>query len=97
MVKKEFNWMILFWISISILFIWLVLKELGYINTPELVRLIPYFTGILALLSFVKEFGELKSEVKGLGIYMKEIKVEIKEIRKELNNHDKRITIIETR
>lgn len=89
--------MILFWISISILFIYLVLKELGYINTPELVRLIPYLTGLLALLSFVKEFGELKNEVKGLGTDVKEIKLDIKEIRKELGNHDKRITILEVR
>ena len=47
MTYKRFSWLdVVFWIALIILIIWIVLKSFGYINTPVVVELIPYISGI---------------------------------------------------
>mgnify|MGYP001614708032 CR=1 FL=1 len=97
MKKKDFNWMILFWIGIITLFIWLVLKEFGYINTPDLIRIIPYLGGLIALVGLIKNFGGFEAKLEMLIIDVKDIKSDIKEIKLDIHSLDKRVTLLEAR
>jgi|SRR3989344_2028177 len=105
MTKKfEINWRIVFWVSITILFIWLLAKALGFINTPQIVTAIPYVTGFIAFLAIAKETGKELQKLSGaiadisdIKSEMKEVKSDIKVIKTDLHSLDKRVTVLETK
>ena len=95
--KREFNWMILFWICISIILLWIVAKKVGLFNTSLIVQLIPYITGVFAILAIVKEFGKLVNKLDNVVSDVSEVKIDVKTIRTELHSLDKRVAVLESR
>lgn len=94
--KFDFNGFVLFWICISILFIWLILKELGYINTPDLIKIIPYFMGFGALVGMTKEIGKFIHKLGEYGNKIDTLVKDVSEIKKDLHSLDKRVTVLES-
>lgn len=66
---------LLFWSSMGVIVVWMILKAIGVINTPMFVQLIPYAGGIFAFGVFFQMMREFKNEIKS-------IKEDTKELRK---------------
>lgn len=96
-MKKEFNWMIVFWVCMIILFIWLILKELGYINTPDLVKIIPYLVGFGALIAMTKEMGKFAYTFGEYGTKINTLVEDMHEVKQELHSLDKRVYVLDKR
>ena len=73
------------------LFVWLILKEIGFINTPIIVKLIPYLGGLAAFIGLAfsaydkvrtrgKEFGRLE-------IRMENVEKELRSFRQDYKDH----------
>ncbi|MFA4886804.1 MAG: hypothetical protein WC595_01190 [Candidatus Nanoarchaeia archaeon] len=71
----------IFWISLLSILLWLILKALGYINTPPLVELFPLFSAVFGAGAFFQMVMDMKYR---LG------KVEL-----QLKYHEKRISNLE--
>ena len=103
-MKKEFNWMIVFWISIIITFLWLIAKAVGLINTPRVLEAIPYVGGLTALLVLGKEAGRYIqkletaiSDIREIRIELSEFREEISEINVKISSIDKRLAVVESK
>ena len=70
--KKEFNWMILFWLGIAIIIIWILAKKAGLFNTPLIIEVIPYFGGLVTILAVVKEFGKMINKLDNVVLCSRE-------------------------
>lgn len=55
---------IAFWTSLGIIFIWLILKSLGYINTPLIIELLPLFSAAFGAGIFFEMMRELRRDIK---------------------------------
>jgi len=66
-MKKRVNfWDILAWVVLAGIFIWLILKVSGIINTPALVELAPYFGAVYLVGWAMKKLDMAVEDVKGL-------------------------------
>ncbi len=75
MIEKQKIYDFVFWTSMSVVAVWIVLKAVGVINTPIIVQLIPYAGGIFAFGAFFQLIKEVKNQVK-------EIKDDLGEVKK---------------
>ena len=57
------DWSVTFWISIISIFLWLIAKAVGLINTPWFIEIIPYLAGILAVRSIFNELGKYVQKI----------------------------------
>ena len=56
-------WDFLFWIALIILLLWVILKGLGYINTPAFVEIIPYISGIFIAGAIYQQFRNMQNDI----------------------------------
>ncbi len=96
-IKFNINGLVVFWVCITILFIWLILKDLGYIHTPDLVKMIPYIVSFGALVGITKEIGNFIHKLGGYGNKIDTLVKDVYEIKKDLHSIDKRVCVIENR
>jgi hypothetical protein len=52
----------IFWLSMAVMAVWVVLKAAGIINSPVWVELIPYASAIFAAGSFFQMFIDMKKD-----------------------------------
>ena len=104
MKKFEINWRIVFWVSITILFLWLLAKALGFIHTPFIIETILYATGFATIIAIIKEIEKYAQkletviiDIKDIKFDIKDVKNEIKEVRNDIHNLDKRVAVLETK
>ncbi|HLC72439.1 MAG TPA: hypothetical protein VJH37_02545 [Candidatus Nanoarchaeia archaeon] len=97
MRKFRINWTWIFWISLTILFIWLLAKALGFIHTPLIIEAIPYVTGFATILAAGKKIGEYAQQLTRAIADIAEIKGDVQGLRKDVHRLDKRLSIVETR
>ena len=71
MQKRMSLWDIIAWIVLALIFLWLVLKMFGIINTPYLIEYAPYFGAVYlagwAMSSLVKATQDINSIRGNLG------------------------------
>ena len=67
------------WISLAYILIWLILKSIGVINTPEFISLSPYFAAIFGAGSAYQKFSRLHSDCEKL-------KGEFKTVERDFRN-----------
>ena len=89
-INITIDWSVVFWISITILFLWLLAKAVGLINSPWFIEVIPAVVGFFALIGVGK--GIAKYTYK-----MDEAFMDIKDIKKEVHSLDKRLTVVESK
>ncbi len=92
MKKIQFNidWSVVFWISIIILFLWLIAKAVGLIHSPWFIEAIPYVVGFFSLLAIAKEIGKYAQKINTLI-------EDVKELKFCVINIDKRLIVVETK
>ena len=102
--KRPDFWTIVFWVSITTVFLWLIAKQLGFFNAPFIVEIVPYLGGFLALLAVAKQVGKLVERLNRAVTDISETKGEIKDIKNEMvqltiqmATFDKRLTVIEAK
>ena len=54
---------IIFWLALLVLLIWIILKSLGFINSPAVVELIPYLSGIFIAGAIWWQFRNMQSDL----------------------------------
>ncbi len=96
-VQINIDWPVVFWVSIIILFLWLLAKAFGLINTPWIVEAIPYTVGLIAIFAIVKEAGKFINKLEMVILDIKDIKADIRGMRNDIHSIDKRVTIVESR
>ena len=97
MKKIEINWNWVIWICAILLFLWLIAKQLGYINTPLILELFPYITGFGLLAGIIRNFGKYLQKLENVTLDIKEMKIDIKDIKEDVHKLDKRVSIVEHR
>ena len=98
----KINWTVVFWTSLTILFLWLLAKALGFIHTPLLIELIPYVTGFAVILAGAKKVGvyaqQLTHAISDIGEIktdLKEVRGDIHDLRNDIHKLDKRVSVLE--
>jgi len=106
---KKIEWtIIVFWLGVITLFLWLLAKTLGWINTPLIIEILPLISGLVILLSGMRHAGKFIHRVENGLSDIKDLKervgnLEIKldnsvnSLRADIHNLDKRVAIIESR
>ncbi|MEK6833461.1 MAG: hypothetical protein AABY32_05415 [Nanoarchaeota archaeon] len=90
-MKKRVNfWDVLAWVVLAGIFIWLILKVAGVINTPALLEFAPYF-GVVYLAGWaMKKLDTAVDDVKSLKNFKSATVGEINNIKTNcLVNHKK--------
>ncbi len=96
-IQINVDWNVVFWIGILIIFFWLVAKAAGLINTPLAVQIIPYVGGLVALFGLFRNAGKYIQKLNNLIEKVDTISMEIKELRRDVHNIDKRVAIVESK
>lgn len=88
-MKKYSVWDVLAWICVAGIFLWLILKVAGVINTPVLLEYAPYF-GVAYLLGWnVHKLDNLSDKANGLDKFRDETIKEINSIKLNcVRNHN---------
>ena len=89
MVKKQNIWDLLAWIVLALIFIWLVLKTVGIINTPLWLEYAPLYGAVYLAGWYAQKLESIGKEVNGLNKFKIETIKKINEL--ELNctkNHN---------
>lgn len=76
-MNKQNIYDFIFWTSMIVTLVWIILKGVGIINTPPLIQIIPYAGGIFA-------FGVFFQMIKDSKKQLKEVKNDIKQINSRL-------------
>ena len=67
MTNQRISWSdIIFWLALIVLIIWIVLKVLGYINTPAVVDAIPYISGIFIAGTVWQQFRNMQNDLHSI-------------------------------
>ena len=85
---------IIFWISLLSILLWLIFKALGYINTPPLIELIPFFSAVFGAGAFFQMIRDMKDRINKLE---KETTNGFKDVEAKINILDKRVIMLEPR
>ena len=54
---------IIFWIALLVLLVWIILKAFGFINTPAIVEIIPYVSGIFIAGAVWQQFRNMQDDL----------------------------------
>lgn len=96
-IQINIDWSAVFWVSIIILFLWLLAKAVGLIHTSWYILIIPYIVSFMAFVSGVKRIAEYGFKVDTLIIDVKDLKFEIRGTRQDIHSLDKRLTVVESK
>ncbi len=96
-IQINIDWTIVFWISITTLFLWLLAKAVGLIQTPWFIEAIPYVVSFMAFVAGVKRIAEFGFKVDNLIVDVKDLKSEIKCVRQDIHGLDKRLIVVESK
>ena len=61
----------IFWLSLLSILFWLILKALGYINTPPLVELFPLFSAVFGAGAFFQMVMDMKYRLGKVELQLK--------------------------
>ncbi len=95
---------VIFWVSMSVILIWLLLKAFGFIHTPLIIELLPYISAVFGAGAFFQMVFDMKNRLGKVenrcdkmadGLTRLEFKAE--NINNRMNILDKRVAIIESR
>ncbi len=96
-ININIDWSVVFWLGLITTFLWLLAKAVGLIHTLWYVEAIPYVGGMITIFAIVKELGKYVQKIDGVFLDIKAMKVELKGLRQDVSNLDKRVAVLETR
>ena len=94
-IQINIDWSVAFWLGILTVFLWLLAKAVGLIHTPWYIEVIPYIGGLIALGAIVKEIGKYAQKIDTLVYEVKEIRLDMKDLRLRSENHENRLIRLE--
>ena len=107
---KVYDW--IYWISIVVVLLWMVLKATGVINSPVWQELLPFAGGVVAVIAYFQKVGRSLQKIEHMDSDLREFKAEIKadlrdfkfefkdfrkEVTGELHQHNTRLMRIEAK
>lgn len=101
-----YDW--IFWISIAVIVVWMILKAAGIIHSPAWQELLPYLGYAAAIAAFFLKAGAFSQKVDYIAKDLHEFKLEMHEfknkteirfdeVKAELHKHDNRLIRIEAK
>ena len=72
---------IVFWLALFVLVVWIILKATGFINSPIIVEIIPYISGIFILGAAWQQFRDMRKDI----IYIKNVNRRFLKVEHEHN------------
>lgn len=96
---KVYDW--IFWISIGVIVVWMILKAAGIIQSPQWQELLPFAGAVAAIAAYFQKSGAFFQRVDhiadDLHTFKSETKAELREISGRLKQHDEKFIRIETK
>ena len=96
---KVYDWV--FWISLAVVAIWMILKIFGVIHSPVWQDMLPFAGVIMAIAAYFQKTGASLQKIDHIVQDLHDFKNEMRDFRKEvtaeLRIHDNRLIRIETR
>jgi len=80
---KVYDW--IFWMSLSVVFIWMVLKAIGIINTPEWQELVPLAGAIFAGGAFYQKVNTMEKKLEHIDKDTNQLKLDMSVVKTKLN------------
>lgn len=96
-IQINIDWTVVFWISITTLFLWLLAKAVGLIQTPWFIEAIPYVVSFMAFVAGVKRIAEFGFKVDNLIVDVKELNNRTTNIESGVHQIDKRLAVVESK
>ncbi len=94
-----YDW--IFWISVCVVAVWMILKAVGVIQSPAWQELLPYAGIFTAIVAYFQKTGRYLEKIDHIGSDLHQFKAEMGEFRKEivmeLRGYDKRLIRIEAK
>ena len=82
------------WIVLAYIFIWLVLKSAGIINTPLWLEYSPLFCAVYLAGKYVKEISHIKEKVEKTDVNVEKTEVKVEGIDKRVINLESDVSTI---
>lgn len=89
-IKKEDFWDLMAWASLAMIFFWALAKSFGWINTPNVIEMLPYF----GIVFFV---GRIFQKMETSEIELRNVKSDTEKIKQKLHTHDLKFVKIENK
>ena len=87
MIKRSF-WDILAWVVLALILLWLILKVLGFVNTPEILAYAPYFGAVYIAGWAMHKLDSVAEDVRDLKRFQKSTIDEINKLKTDCRvNH----------
>ena len=101
-----YDW--IFWISIGVVVVWMILKAVGVIHSPVWQELLPLAGGLAAIIAYSQKTGRHLQKIDHIDKNLTEFKLEMHdfrnktetkfdEVRADLHKHDNRLIRIEAK
>lgn len=74
---------VIFWLSLLSILFWLILKALGYINTPPVIELMPFFSAVFGAGAFFQMVFDMRKRLCN--------------VENEVRSIDKRTAVLESK
>ncbi len=89
-VRHEDFWDLMAWASLAMIFFWAVAKSFGWINTPALIEMLPFFGAVFWGGRMFQQSEDVKRDLH-------EVKKEIVKINEKLHINDLKFVTIENK
>ena len=94
-----YDWV--FWISIGVVVVWMILKAVGVIHSPVWQELLPLAGGLAAIIAYSQKTGAYLQKIDHLDQDFHEFRskaeINFDEIKAELHRYDNRLIRIEAK
>ncbi|MBI2175737.1 hypothetical protein HYU40_00085 [Candidatus Woesearchaeota archaeon] len=94
-----YDW--IFWISIGVVVVWMILKATGIIHSPIWQELLPFAGGLAAIVSYFQKTGRYLEKIDHLDRDFHEFRskadIRFDEVKADLHKYDNRLIRIEAR
>lgn len=83
-MTKDKIYAIIFWTSLLVILVWVILKMIGVINSPVWIQLIPYFSAVFAAGAFFQSINSIKLDVSDLKARMGSVELRTHNMEKDI-------------
>ncbi|MBW2968657.1 hypothetical protein KY304_00190 [Candidatus Woesearchaeota archaeon] len=83
-MNKDKIYDIIFWMSMLIMIVWIILKIAGIINSPVWIEMIPYMSIVFAAGAFYQSINNAKLDMADLKIRMGAVELKFHDLEKEM-------------
>jgi len=79
---------IIFWVSMLVIVVWIILKMIGVINSPVWMQMIPYMSIVFAAGAFYQSINAMKADIADLKVRMCIVEKDIIQMQSGIKHFD---------